>query len=94
MSTVKVENQVDFRKLRGNKDQRASDKSREKRKALKAAGLCTICGEEPVENRSTCRECVKNHMLHVERAVFRKHGVPLPIALLLPSELAALQIPF
>jgi hypothetical protein len=86
MSTVAIENQVDHRTLRTSTNQHASNKSREKRKALKAAGLCTVCGVVAVANRSMCKPCVDRHTVYVERAVFRKHNVPLPDALLLPQD--------
>jgi hypothetical protein len=86
MSTVTIENQVDHRTLRNSMDKNASDKAREKRKALKAAGLCTTCGVTPVANRSMCKPCVDRHTVYVHRNVFRKYGVPLPDALLLPQD--------
>lgn len=94
MSTVAIENQVDHRTLRTNTNRLASERGREKRKALKAAGICTVCGRIPVQNRSACKPCTDKQMIHTERAVFRKYGIPLPDALLLPHERILASVPF
>lgn len=86
MATVKPENQIDHRTTRNHIDERASKYGRERRQMLKAAGLCTVCGKEPVLNKSVCFACRNKQQLATERAIFRKYNVPLPDALLLPSE--------
>jgi len=90
MATVKPENQVDFRTQRSNKNQKVSDYQRQRRKDLEALGLCNQCGKEPVLNKKVCKTCTDRTLFYSERSVFRKYGVPIPTALMTPSELLGL----
>jgi hypothetical protein len=76
--TTLVENQLDRRKLRTTKDLVASIARRARRNRLKAAGLCNVCGTEPVSNRVVCVDCADRNQRSNERSIFKKYGVELP----------------
>lgn len=75
---VLIENQVDFRTQRKSKDTKLAEANRQRRKGRKAAGLCTICGETPVQNRVNCKLCTDAGTKARHRWVFRLYNMPLP----------------